>query len=149
MLDLSIAAEERHQRFIKRVVEFGIVWGLSFEDEWVTSTSTSDEFEGATVLPFWSDRAYAQQCAQEEWSSYIPAIIPLSEFIENWCVGMHNQDEIVGTNWNAHLTGKESEPLMLALELLRAIKLTGTPISFNKYSSLEELLSLVEGNTDK
>jgi hypothetical protein len=116
-LDLSIASQERHERFIQRVVASGIVWGLKEDEGWVTSTSTADETEERPIMPFWSDRAYAKQCAQDEWSSYEPTQIPLELFLERWLPGMHADGYLVGTNWNASLSGYEIEPLQLLDEI--------------------------------
>jgi hypothetical protein len=43
--------------------------------------------------------------------------MPLSDFIENYLVGMHSDGLVVGTNWDANMFGKEIEPLDLALEI--------------------------------
>ena len=66
-LDLTVASKDRHQRFVQRVVASGIVWGLKDSEGWVTSSSTHDETEDRPIMPFWSDRAYAKQCAKDEW----------------------------------------------------------------------------------
>ena len=70
-------------------------------------------------MPFWSDKAYATRAAKEDWSSYRPTEIPLAEFIDNWLRGMSADGVLVGTNWEANLTGMEVEPAVLAQELLR------------------------------
>jgi hypothetical protein len=35
-------------------------------------------------MPFWSDRAYAKQCAKDGWSVYEPTEIPLDLSLEHW-----------------------------------------------------------------
>jgi hypothetical protein len=124
-MDLTVATQERHDRFVKRVVESGVVWGLKCDDGWVTSSSTSDDDEGEEdrgVMPFWSDRAYAKQCATNEWAIYTPTEIPLDLFLERWLPGMHGDEFLVGTNWNVHLVGHEIEPMELLEELQEAMK---------------------------
>jgi hypothetical protein len=116
-LDLSIASKERHERFIQRVVDSGVVWGLKDDDGWVTSSSTAEQTEERAIMPFWSDRAYAKQCAKDEWSSYEPTQIPLDLFLEHWLPGMHADGYLVGTNWNVSLCGHEIEPLQLLAEI--------------------------------
>lgn len=81
-LDLTVASKERHQRFVQRVVASEIVWGLKDSEGWVTSSSTNDETEDRPIMPFWSDRAYAKQCAKDEWSEYEPTEIPLDLFLK-------------------------------------------------------------------
>jgi hypothetical protein len=120
-LDLTVASEERHQRFVQRVVASEIVWGLKDSEGWVTSSSTNDETEDRPIMPFWSDRAYAKQCAKDEWSVYEPTEIPLDLFLEHWLPGMEGDGYLVGTNWNAQLSGHEVEPSQL-LEEINACK---------------------------
>ena len=71
-------------------------------------------------MPFWSDRAYAAQCAGGEWAAYAPSSIPLAEFLLEWLPGMARDGTLVGTNWNAHLHGREVEAADLLGELRRA-----------------------------
>lgn len=66
---------------------------------------------------FWSDRAYAKQCARDEWSDYEPAQIPIGDFTEAWLPGLNRDGLLVGTNWNVHLIGLEIQPLNLKAEL--------------------------------
>jgi hypothetical protein len=120
-LDLTVASKERHQRFVQRVVASGIVWGLKDSEGWATSSSTNDETEDRPIMPFWSDRANAKQCAKDEWSVYEPTEIPLDLFVEHWLPGMQGDGYLVGTNWNAQLSGHEVEPLQL-LEEINACK---------------------------
>jgi hypothetical protein len=117
MFDLTIASKERHERFIQRVSASREVWGLKSADGWAVSTSTADGHAGRSVMPFWSDRAYAKQCAKEDWAHYEPTPIPLELFLERWLVGMGADGCLVGTNWNAQLCGHEIEPSDLKQEL--------------------------------
>lgn len=75
-------------RFIKRLVASREVWGLKSADGWAVSTSTANGHAGRSILPFWSERAYARQCAKEDWSHYQAMPIPLEVFLERWLVGM-------------------------------------------------------------
>jgi hypothetical protein len=123
MLDLAIACQERHHRFVRRVVASGQVWGLKNADGWCYAPSNGgddeerDEAEERDVLPFWSDRAYAKQCAKDEWSDYEPTSIPLEQFLKAWLPGMAGDGVLVGTNWSAHLIGLEVDPLELKQEI--------------------------------
>ena len=117
MFDLTVAAKERHDRFVQRVIASGQVWGLKSADGWVCSASAGEGDEHRSVMPFWSDRAYAKQCAKEQWSHYEPTTIPLALFLERWLPGMEADECLVGTNWNADLCGYEIEPQDLKQEL--------------------------------
>jgi len=119
-LELSADSKARHRRFIQRVVAAGVVWGLKCNEGWVTSSSTADDTEDRGLMPFWSDRAYAKQCAKDEWAEYVPTEIPLNLFLEKWMPGMNADGLLVGTNWNAHLCGHEIEPLKLRDEIVAA-----------------------------
>jgi len=106
----------------------GEVWGLKSEEGWclAPSNATDDEEDGdeeveVDVLPFWSDRAYAKQCARDDWAHYEPTAIDLADFLEAWLPGMAEAGERVGTNWNADLVGLESDPLELKAELEAAL----------------------------
>jgi hypothetical protein len=56
-------------------------------------------------MPFWSDRAYAQQCARNEWADYQATAIPLDMSLDEWLPGLAADGLLAGTNWNAHLIG--------------------------------------------
>jgi len=73
-------------------------------------------------MPFWSDRAYAKQCAREDWAAYEPTAIPLPAFLQHWLPGLARDGVLVGTNWNVHLIGMEIEPLKLREELESGLK---------------------------
>ncbi|MGG3623509.1 DUF2750 domain-containing protein [Bacillus gobiensis] len=77
----------------------------------------SNEYEDTAAMLFWSDEAYARQCAIEEWSDYKPTSIPLEEFMNNWLYGMNQDCLLVGVNWNVKLIGLEVEPYELYKEL--------------------------------
>ena len=109
-----------HERFIQRVLASREVWGLKSEDGWAICDSneeTEDE-EVRDVMPFWSDRAYAQRVATGEWEDYVPTAIPLDLFIDRWLKGMHDEGTLVGTNWDASNSGMEIEPVELAQALV-------------------------------
>lgn len=129
LLGLKVESLERHQRFISRAVEKGSVWHLGRKTEtglaWAESTSNGDERRrgaGRGVVPVWSDRAYAKQCAKDSWSVYQPFEIPLEQFLSVVLPNMHRAKVLVGTNWNAHLIGYEITPKKLQIELVAALK---------------------------
>lgn len=115
MFDTVEACQERHDRFVRRVLEFQTVWGLKNDAGW--AVAPSNEEDGTEVMLFWSDRAYASQCAKEEWSEYEPTPIQLERFVAAWLPGMTKDGLLAGTNWNAHLSGLEVSPNQLLNEL--------------------------------
>ena len=141
MLQTGETTDSKHKMFVQRVVALDKVWGLSSDDGWAISTSTHSEDEDGTqleVLPFWSDKAYAKAVTKDDWIDYKPVSIDLPEFMENWLVGMHNDQTLAGTNWDAELCGKEIEPLLLALELIDQLRASKKPMRFQKYKDLND-----------
>lgn len=128
--------EQRYQDFIKHVVDTEEVWGLTQEDTWATSTSA--EYEDTEVILFWSKKEGATACAEDEWASYTAEAISLVEFLENWCVGMYGDELLVGADWDKDLSGKEAEPLVLALDVVAQLKAKGKTLQFTQYDSQEE-----------
>jgi len=126
---LKAESLERHERFIERALKNGSVWHLGREHEgnlfWAESTSNGSENgrgAGQTVVPLWSDRAYAKQCAKSEWNIYKPYEIPLERLLLLVLPNMQRAKVLVGTNWNAHLLGFEITPHKLKVRLQKAQK---------------------------
>ena len=120
MTQLTDDPQDNHDLFIRRVKETGIVWGLKADDDW--AVCESNEYEDQVVFPFWSDEADARIHCVDEWADYAPATIPVDEFAKDWLVGMEEDDVLVGTNWDADLSGAEVEPMDLAEELGYAVE---------------------------
>lgn len=110
-IGLKIDSEKRFNKFVEKIKKSQLVWGLKSKEGWCIAPS--NDFENVDVMPFWSESAYAKQCALEEWAIYAPESIPLEEFVKSWLPGMDEDDLLVGTDWNSHLIGKEIEPLEL------------------------------------
>jgi hypothetical protein len=111
----GVTTEENRQRFVRRVVDGGQVWGLKGADGWAICDSV--ESEEARVMPFWSDRAYAARAARAEWAAFTPTAIPLAVFIDTWLAGMQKDGVLVGPNWDANDCGVELLADALAEEL--------------------------------
>lgn len=107
--------EANYDLFISRIQETGMVWGLQAKDGWAVCPSL--EFEKTDVFPFWSEEADAKIHCNEDWAIYTPASITLEEFVENWLPGMHEDEVMVGPNWDAEMSGLEVEPADIAERL--------------------------------
>ncbi len=101
------------EQFVTGVRASGRVWGLKSGNGW--AVCPSNEYEDASVYPFWSDEADARIHCADEWSACAPTAIELDRFIEDWLPGMHGDDALVGTNWSPELIGIEIEPMELAI----------------------------------
>ena len=115
MIDTT-EAKENHQRFIREVRASGVVWGLKSDKGWAVCESA--EFVDTDVYPFWSDEAGAAVHATGDWASYQTASLDLDLFIDTWLAGMSEDGLLVGTNWDAELSGVELEPEDVARDLL-------------------------------
>jgi len=115
-LQLAADLELLKERFIRRVREYGEVWGLRSEARGWAYCPSNDGDED--VLVFWPDRAYAARHAVEEWADYVPTVIALEAFMQRWLPGMQRDGALAGVNFNAALAGVELRPEAL-LEALR------------------------------
>ncbi len=103
------------KQFAERVRAEGKVWGLKGEDGWAVCSSI--EFEDTDVYPFFSSESAARQLCSGEWDIYTPTSIPLEDFLADWLPGMHEDNAMVGPDWDAELEGEEVEPADLAAAL--------------------------------
>lgn len=147
MLQDSIIVRQRHEKFIATVCNTEVVWVIENDNGFATSTSNEtvdDESEPVGMICFWSDNVLAKSCIQGEWAEYVPVEIPLSDFIENWCIGMSNDGLLVGTNFDRNMFGFETDPLNLIIELGKELKNQNKEISLGKYHHLGDLIHEVE-----
>lgn len=107
--------EANYDLFIEEIQKTGQVWGLKAEDGWAVCPSL--EFEKTDVFPFWSNEADAKAHCTEDWVIYTPAVLELEDFAINWLPGMHEDEVMVGPNWNSELSGLEIEPADVAERL--------------------------------
>jgi len=115
----AIAAKDRHQRFVERVALARVIWGLKNAEGWATTTSRAPATHGREVIPFWSDRNLAAQCAKDIWANYEPTQIPFDLFFQRWLPRMGIENCLAGTNWDVILSGHEIEPDALRDQLAR------------------------------
>lgn len=115
MQDAEVDFEAAYDAFVTEVKQTRQVWGLNSDEGWATCPSAF--FEETDVIPFWSNQAAAQVHCTEEWSNYKPEAISLDEFLTDWLPGMHEDDVMVGPNWDEELEGLEVEPQDVATEL--------------------------------
>ena len=136
MLPESNHPQFLYETFIKKVVANDEVWGLEGEEGLAISSSSDNDEQD--VIPFWSEEALAQAVAADDWAAFKPSSMSLAEFLENWLTGMHNDELLVGTDWDATLVGREVEPLVLALDLANEAVASGKTLEFSNYKDLED-----------
>ncbi|WP_347156955.1 DUF2750 domain-containing protein [Pontibacter chitinilyticus] len=136
MAQQAASLESKYKAFIQQIVANGSVWGLTQDDTWATSSSA--EYEETEVILFWSEESGAKACAEDDWKDYKTESITLVEFLENWCVGMYGDALLLGADWDADLTGKEAEPLEVALDVVQELKAQNKTLEFTQYDSQED-----------
>jgi hypothetical protein len=142
MLQDSILIEQRHKKFIKKVCESEIVYALKNHDGFATSSSVqfeNDEGEPIGIICFWAEKAFAKSCIKNDWAAYEVSGISLTDFIENWCVGMESDGLLIGTEFDQNMFGFEAEPLELILDLLTELNSIKKGLSFKKFDDIADL----------
>jgi len=142
MIQDILQLQQRHENFIKKICQTEKVFGLENNVGFATLDSTNYEDENGKPMPvmcFWSDQNGAAACAKDKWKSYYPAEIKLSEFIEEWCVGMYNEGLLTGTDFDENKQGNESDALELLLEITAELEVLGKELEFKKFENLADL----------
>lgn len=147
MLQDTATIESKYKLFIERAATSKSVWGLKSKTGWANANSNDDE--EVSVIPFWSDRAYAKACARDEWNRYLPVEILLAEFLESWCVEMAENNVLAGINWDANMFGKESPALEVALDILNRLNANNIAIAFKNYSSVDDFIANINELPDE
>jgi hypothetical protein len=107
--------DANYELFLDQVQQTGEVWGLHSEEGWAICPSV--EYEETEVFPFWSDERYAAALCTDEWEIYTPKKITIQEFLSEWLPGIHEDNAMVGANWDTEMSGIEIEPADLAATL--------------------------------
>ena len=135
MIQDASAAEQEKKNFAKSVISNNLIWGLASSKGFIKANSV--EYEDTQVIPFWSNEDDAALAINKGWENYKPASMPVSEFLENWLVGMYNEGMLVGINWSNNSPKVELEPLELALEIANQLIEQGKELKLTKYNDVE------------
>lgn len=81
---IALEPPKRYGYFVKRVADWGSVWGLWSEGGWALAADD----EGTQALPVWPHPRYAAACACEHWSGSEPREISLADWMDKWLPGM-------------------------------------------------------------
>ncbi len=143
--------KERYNSFIKTVCQTEVVYGLQSEDAFATMWSNEFEDEEgnhAEVICFWSEVVQAQVCANEDWSNYEAGDMPLSDFMENWCIGLYTDELLLGINMDEAMNGYEAEPLDVLNDLIAELKRIGKELPFKKFKNLQDFENQIKEITE-
>ncbi|MGN0920370.1 MAG: DUF2750 domain-containing protein [Cellvibrio sp.] len=111
---LSDDLDENFDRFIVEALEQGCVWVLQAGEGY--AVCGSENHDDMDVMPFWSQREFAEIHCKDDWADYQPLAVDVQEFLDDWLPGMHDDLILAGINWDADLIGEEIEPLDLLEE---------------------------------
>jgi len=134
--------ENRYKKFIKSICETDIVYALQNYDGFATSSSAlydNEHEKPVDVLCFWAENGRAKSCAINHWSNYQITEIALTDFIENWGVGMENDGILAGIEFDQNMFGYEAKPLELILALVAEIKATNKELPLRKFENIADL----------
>ncbi len=139
---MSTNTDSIYKSFIEKTVASKLVWGLQSKNGWANSYSNDNE--DVDVIPFWEDRFYAKSAAVDDWKGYNATSIPLSDFLENWCVGMKEEKILAGINWDPKMNGEEVDVSKLAIDILDRLKAIDSAIDFFEYDSIDALAAKIK-----
>lgn len=136
-----------HQVFIKKICETGVVWCLKNRDGLAMSNSAIYEDrkgEPIGLFCFWSEKNLAQACVLDNWDDYTTTQISLSEFIEDWCLGISNDGYMVGSDFDQNMVGSEVDALDLIIALSKELKAQKKEIKLKKFDHINTLVDEIE-----
>lgn len=134
--------DKRHQKFLTEICQSQKVWTLQNETNYATCFAEEyEDVEGYStqVICFWSSKEQAQACVISEWKDYKIVSFSLSEFLENWCIGMANDRVVAGTNFNTNMIGKESDPLDLIIEIAQELRNQKVKVTLPNFETVRKL----------
>lgn len=73
---IALPPPKRYSHFVKKTVGWGEVWGL-YNNGW----AMSEDKNGNMIFPVFPEKAYAERCISDEWSSFKAKPIELGDFL--------------------------------------------------------------------
>lgn len=149
MVTNALDIDEKLSNFIREVADKEMVFTLTNkatnESALCLSTDFSDdEGQDCHVMCFWSSEQLAKACQREEWQDFEVEGIDLSEFLENWCLGMAMDQVIPGLDFDQELLGQEEEAVQLAILILSELERQQKELPLEKSASVAEYKSQLE-----
>ncbi len=139
----SIDSNEELNQFLQEVVENEAVFVLHHEETNENALCASMDFsdddgEDCAVLCLWSSEQRAKRCQSAEWQDFEIKRIDLTEFLENWCLGLAMDQVIPGLNFDQDLQGIEEEAIHLAILILNELEQQQKELPLEKSASVAE-----------
>lgn len=127
------------RRFVQRVAARETVWLLKGPDGVAVCGSNEfvdEEEEPATVLLFFSDRAYAERVRGGHFPDCAATPIALFDFLYRWLPGMTGDGRLAGPNWTGGLVGCEVDPFDLRMKISEAMTPAQAEAHRQRYEAL-------------
>jgi hypothetical protein len=77
---LRLSGPDRYEYCVKRIADWGRVWGLQAEGEWVSAQDDNK----TELFPIWPHPLFAEMCAHAQWAGTEPSSIDVHEWLEHW-----------------------------------------------------------------
>jgi len=129
--------------FVLDVVSSEKVFALGLDDGLAMCLSNyflNDDDEFIESFCFWSSFELAKQSAVGDWCDYKVQEIELSVFLEDWCMGMSNENYAAGINFGIDKIETEADPLELLLLFLKELEKQSKTIELKKFKNLKEFI---------
>src|SRR5712692_8026983 len=87
---LSLPPDKRYAYLLKRVANWGEVWGLYLSNGWVIAGDDA----GRELFPIWPHPTYATACATGVWAGAEPRPIEVHDFRDKWIPGLLHDNRL-------------------------------------------------------
>jgi len=74
---MALPGPKRYDHFIKVAADRRFVWGL-YNNGWALAGDSEEK----QLFPLWPAKEYADLCAKDNWSGYVPKQIDLDDLME-------------------------------------------------------------------
>lgn len=136
------------QDFIHKIIQNKSVFTLKNKEAVAVCQSATffieENDQPISVYPFWSSYALAEKCLTQEWQHYEVFEIPLTDFMEYWCLGMYEDGVAVGIDFDENLYGEEEIPTDLLQKILAQLTEEGIHLTFQNFKSVKHLKNYLE-----
>lgn len=87
------------EEFFAEVKATQMLWALQDKesDGWVIVDSA--QFEDTDTMLLWSTESLAKKSCTQEWATYTPTQISISDWLEFWFEDLNEDNVIIGLDW--------------------------------------------------
>ena len=135
------------ESFIDTIIKQNKVFSLTLDEGFAMTLSNAfvdDDDNQMELFCFWSDLKMAQKSIKDEWEDYQISTISLSTFLEDWCIGLSNENYVIGLDFDEKLVGVEGDSLELLIDISKILIDKSIEVNFEKFKSVQEILDYAE-----